>query len=94
MDTEYLIAELSAAAAIIGYWDTTTPAMSAIWVSVGVIVAVGINALGVGKHFLYGCSLLLTLHYRCIRRGGVLVQVNTGIKLKFVPPLTDFSLAQ
>ena len=48
--TECFLAELAAAAAIIQLWDKTTN--SAVWVSLGLVVAVGINALGVGKHFL------------------------------------------
>ena len=55
LDTECLPAELSAAAAIIGYWDSTTS--PAVWISVCLIVAIGINVLGVGKHLLYHSSL-------------------------------------
>ncbi|KAF8550185.1 hypothetical protein OG21DRAFT_1499957 [Imleria badia] len=43
-----LPAELSAAAAIIGYWDTKTN--PAVWITVFLVVAIGINALGVGAY--------------------------------------------
>ncbi|KAI9567922.1 amino acid permease [Boletus coccyginus] len=44
--------ELSAAEGIIGHWYKTMPAkkFSAIWISVGLVIAIGINALGVGAY--------------------------------------------
>ena len=38
---------------------------SAIWITVGLVLATGINAL-VGKHFLYVRFLLLTVQHRRI----------------------------
>jgi hypothetical protein len=87
-----LPAELSAAAAIIGYWDSTTS--PAVWISVCLVVAIGINALGVGEQFLYDTFLPFTICRRCIRRGRVLVLVNPSVMLPFVTPLTDLSLVQ
>lgn len=49
LDTECLLAELSAAATIISFWDKTTS--PAIWISMCLVVAIGINALGVGENF-------------------------------------------
>lgn len=49
-DTECVLAELSAAAAVISFWDTTTS--PAVWITICLIVAIGINALGVGESFL------------------------------------------
>ena len=48
----------------------------------GLAVPIGINALGVGKHLLYHCFVLLEIRYRCIRRGRVLVQVNTDVGIR------------
>ena len=87
-----ILADLSAAAAIIYYWDSSTS--PAVWISVGLVVVVGINALGVGKHVLYDTSVLLTTRRRCIRRSRVLVQVNPNARLPSVFPLTDLSLAR
>ena len=49
-DTECLSAELSAAADLTSFWDTAIN--PAVWISVCLVVAVGINALGVGKQSL------------------------------------------
>ncbi|KAI9567926.1 amino acid transporter [Boletus coccyginus] len=45
-----LPAELSASAAIISYWDQATADKSGIWITVGLVLAIGINALGVGAY--------------------------------------------
>ncbi|KAI9567925.1 amino acid transporter [Boletus coccyginus] len=46
-----LPAELSAADGIIGHWYKTMPKQfSAIWISVGLVIAIGINSLGVGAY--------------------------------------------
>ena len=57
-DTEYPPAELSAAAAIIGYWDTKTN--PAVWITVCLVVAIGINAFSVGEDFSNNFFLPLT----------------------------------
>ena len=59
LNTECLPAELAAAAAIIEYWDLTT--MPAVWISVGLVIVVGINALGVGEHVLYNYFVFLMI---------------------------------
>jgi amino acid transporter len=46
VDTECLLAELSAAATVINFWDHTTN--NAVWITMCLVVVVGINILGVG----------------------------------------------
>lgn len=53
--TDVLLAELSAAATIISFWDKTTN--PAVYITVCLVVAIGINVLGVGEHL----SMILTL---------------------------------
>ncbi|KAI9567930.1 amino acid permease [Boletus coccyginus] len=45
-----LPAELSASAAIISYWDSTAATVPAIAISAGLVIAIGINSLGVGAY--------------------------------------------
>ena len=58
-DTECSPAELAAAADLIGFWDSKTS--PAVWITVCLLVVIGINILGVGKHSLCNCSPLLTV---------------------------------
>ena len=85
-------ADLSAAAAIINYWDSSTS--PAVWISVGLVIVIGINTLGVGKHLFCNSIVFLTIRRRCIWRSRILVQVNPNVRLPSVIPLTDLSLAQ
>ncbi|KAI9567927.1 amino acid permease [Boletus coccyginus] len=48
--TVTLPAELSASAAIISYWNPAIAGESAIWITVGLVLAIGINSLGVGAY--------------------------------------------
>ena len=59
LDTECLLAELSAAIGIMSYWDQSAATNTAVWISVGLIIAIGINTLGVGRHLLYNSPFFL-----------------------------------
>ncbi|KAN0082947.1 amino acid-polyamine-Organocation superfamily protein [Tylopilus felleus] len=75
-----LPAELAAAAAIIQLWDKTTN--SAVWVSLGLVVAVGINALGVGAYgeAEFWFSFIKVLTFTGIIILGIIVDLGGGPK--------------
>ncbi|KAI9567928.1 amino acid permease [Boletus coccyginus] len=75
-----LPAELSAAAALISFWDTTTS--PAVWISMCLVVAIGINALGVGAYGeaeFWFCSIkVITITGMIIL--GIIVDLGGGPK--------------
>ncbi|KAF8431912.1 amino acid permease [Boletus edulis BED1] len=79
-----LPAELSAAAAIIKFWDTNTN--SAVWITVCLVVVVGINALGVGAYgeteFWFSSIKFLTITGLIIL--GIVVDLGGGPSHDFI----------
>jgi amino acid transporter len=75
-----LPAELSAAAAVISFWDSTTS--PAVWISVCLVVAIGINALGVGAYgeaeFWFSSIKVITITGMIIL--GIIVDLGGGPK--------------
>ncbi|KAI9567929.1 amino acid permease [Boletus coccyginus] len=73
-----LPAELSASAAIISYWDPTIATQPAIWISVGLVIAIGINSLGVGGYgeaeFWFSSIKVLTITGMII--AGIIVDLG------------------
>ncbi|KAI9567934.1 amino acid permease [Boletus coccyginus] len=78
--TVTLPTELAAAAAVISFWDTTTS--SAVWISVFLVVAIGINALGVGAYgeaeFWFSSIKVITITGMIIL--GIVVDLGGGPK--------------
>ncbi|KAF8431958.1 amino acid permease [Boletus edulis BED1] len=75
-----LPAELSAAAAVISYWDKSTS--PAVWITMCLIVAIGINALGVGAYgeaeFWFSSIKVITITGMIIL--GIIVDLGGGPK--------------
>ncbi|KAF9218473.1 amino acid transporter [Gyrodon lividus] len=73
-----LPAELSAAATIINFWDTTTN--NAVWITMCLVVVVGINVLGVGAYgeaeFWFSSIKVLTITGMIIL--GIIVDLGGG----------------
>jgi amino acid transporter len=73
-----LPAELSAAAAVINFWDTTTN--NGVWITMCLVVAVGINILGVGAYgeaeFWFSSIKVLTITGMILL--GIIVDLGGG----------------
>ncbi|KAI9567931.1 amino acid permease [Boletus coccyginus] len=73
-----LPAELAVSAAIIGYWDPTMATMSVVWIPVGLVIAIGINTLGVGAYgeaeFWFSSIKVLTITGMII--AGIIVDLG------------------
>lgn len=70
-------AELSAAAVLINFWEPSAKVNNAVWITICLLVALGINLMGAGQlHSRLRGQRHTKTSYRCIRGSGVYICVS------------------